>query len=40
MVTRSLLWLDSAVLSGLSEPLSRTQQKSFRLDQSKKRHGF
>lgn len=36
MVNMSLPWLHSAVLSGLSESLSRTQQTSFRLDQSRK----
>lgn len=40
MENMSLLWLDSAVLSGLPESLSRTQQTSFRLDQSKQRYGF
>jgi hypothetical protein len=36
MVNMSLPWLDAAVLSDLSESLSRTQRTSFRLDQSRK----
>ena len=36
MANMSLPWLDAAVLSDLSESLSRTQRTSFRLDQSRK----